>query len=222
MAFRIGQNRVNVGGMVRHPRPKGATEGISCARQTRLAPSPLLLLRCSSGPWFWLPEAAARTFGRPLASCCRRGEGGIRMSNVGGSSLPSGGVAARAATPEVSRFRLYTLRVSYLVLSVGPGGVYQAHRHPPHELGCGRARGPARLAGWDRRDRVAGVPISVADAAAGALRADLEDSLPHRLCVAAMARPRGRCGCGGRYPGLPDQRREDRVRRRCRRARRVR
>jgi hypothetical protein len=40
------------------------------------------------------------------------------MSTVAGSALPSGGLPERA---EVSLSRLYTLRVSYLILSVGLG-----------------------------------------------------------------------------------------------------
>ena len=43
------------------------------------------------------------------------------MSTVAGSSPPSRGVAGGAIEPEVSLFRLYTLRVSYLILSVGLG-----------------------------------------------------------------------------------------------------
>jgi hypothetical protein len=35
--------------------------------------------------------------------------------------LPSGDVRAPAATPQVSLFRLYTLRVAYLILAVGLG-----------------------------------------------------------------------------------------------------
>jgi len=43
------------------------------------------------------------------------------MRTDAGYSLPSGGVTERANRPEVSLFRLYTLRVSYLILSVGLG-----------------------------------------------------------------------------------------------------
>jgi hypothetical protein len=43
------------------------------------------------------------------------------MRTDAGYSLPSGGVTERDNRPEVSLFRLYTLRVSYLILSVGLG-----------------------------------------------------------------------------------------------------
>ncbi len=43
------------------------------------------------------------------------------MSAVAGSSFPSGGAAARTAEPGLSLFRLYTLRISYLILSLGLG-----------------------------------------------------------------------------------------------------
>jgi hypothetical protein len=46
------------------------------------------------------------------------------MSSVVGSSLPSDDVTSRAAVPEVSLFRLYTLRASYLLLAVGLGVYY--------------------------------------------------------------------------------------------------
>ena len=42
------------------------------------------------------------------------------MSAVAGSSFPSG-AAARTAEPGLSLFRLYTLRISYLILSLGLG-----------------------------------------------------------------------------------------------------
>jgi len=46
---------------------------------------------------------------------------GTTMNSVVGSVVPSGEVTSRAALPEVSLFRLYTLRASYLVLAVGLG-----------------------------------------------------------------------------------------------------
>lgn len=43
------------------------------------------------------------------------------MNSAAGSAVPSGGGASRAPMPEVSLFRLYTLRVCYLVLAAGLG-----------------------------------------------------------------------------------------------------
>lgn len=43
------------------------------------------------------------------------------MSSVVRSPLPSGDVAAPATAPQVSLFRLYTLRVAYLILAAGLG-----------------------------------------------------------------------------------------------------
>jgi len=51
----------------------------------------------------------------------RGAEGGVTMNSVVGSLDPSGDLASRATLPEVSVFRLYTLRASYLVLAVGLG-----------------------------------------------------------------------------------------------------
>jgi len=43
------------------------------------------------------------------------------MNPVVGSPVPSGAVTSRAAMPQVSLFRLYTLRASYLILAAGLG-----------------------------------------------------------------------------------------------------
>jgi hypothetical protein len=43
------------------------------------------------------------------------------MSSVAGSSIPSDVAAPRAATREVSLFRLYTLRLAYLIMAAGLG-----------------------------------------------------------------------------------------------------
>ncbi len=43
------------------------------------------------------------------------------MKSVVGSSIPADGVTPRATTREVSLFRLYTLRVAYLIMSPGLG-----------------------------------------------------------------------------------------------------
>jgi hypothetical protein len=48
-------------------------------------------------------------------------EDALDMSSVVESSVPSGDARSRAAVSEVSLFRLYTLRASYLVLAVGLG-----------------------------------------------------------------------------------------------------
>lgn len=45
----------------------------------------------------------------------------IIMNSVVGSHVPPGDVTAPSTVPEVSLFRLYTLRASYLVLAVGLG-----------------------------------------------------------------------------------------------------
>jgi len=44
------------------------------------------------------------------------------MNSDVGSSVPADGVTPRATTREVSLFRLYTLRVAYLIMSAGLGG----------------------------------------------------------------------------------------------------
>ena len=49
------------------------------------------------------------------------------MNQVVGSSLPTGAVTPRVATSEVSLFRLYTLRVAYLILAAGLGTFIWPH-----------------------------------------------------------------------------------------------
>jgi len=55
------------------------------------------------------------------------------MNSVVGSSVPSDVATPRATTREVSLFRLYTLRVAYLIMAAGARRVYLAQRHPPHK-----------------------------------------------------------------------------------------
>ena len=70
------------------------------------------------------------------------------MSSVVGSVIPSGEVASRAALPEPSLFRLYTLRLAYFVMAAGLGAfIWPGVIHHTNELAI--AKGPqfALLAG---------------------------------------------------------------------------
>lgn len=49
------------------------------------------------------------------------------MNSVVGSSVPPSAVTARATTREVSLFRLYTLRIAYLIMSAGLAAFYWPH-----------------------------------------------------------------------------------------------
>jgi hypothetical protein len=70
------------------------------------------------------------------------------MNSVVGSPVPSADVTSRAATSEVSLFRLYTLRASYLVLSVGLGVyVWPVVIHHTSELAAAHGPRLALLAG---------------------------------------------------------------------------
>jgi hypothetical protein len=46
------------------------------------------------------------------------------MSTIAQSHLPSDDVRSRVSTPEISLFRLYTLRISYFILAGGLGAFY--------------------------------------------------------------------------------------------------
>ena len=46
------------------------------------------------------------------------------MNSVVGSSIPADGVTPHATTRELSLFRLYTLRVAYLIMSAGIGAFF--------------------------------------------------------------------------------------------------
>jgi hypothetical protein len=78
----------------------------------------------------------------------RDAEDGITMNSVVGSLVPSGDVASRATLPEVSLFRLYTLRASYLVLAIGLGVyIWPAVLHHTNEFAAARGVQCALLAG---------------------------------------------------------------------------
>ena len=70
------------------------------------------------------------------------------MNSVIGSLVPSGGVSSRATIPEVSLFRLYTLRASYLVMAVGLGmTIWPVVLHHTNELAATKGAQLALLAG---------------------------------------------------------------------------
>jgi len=70
------------------------------------------------------------------------------MNSVVGSLVPSVDVASRATIPEVSLFRLYTLRASYLLLAVGLGVyIWPVVIHHTNELAATEGARFALLAG---------------------------------------------------------------------------
>jgi hypothetical protein len=70
------------------------------------------------------------------------------MSSVAGSPVTSVDVTSRAAASEVSLFRLYTLRASYLVLAVGLGVfIWPTVIHHTNELAAIKGVQIALLAG---------------------------------------------------------------------------
>src|SRR5215470_10333995 len=70
------------------------------------------------------------------------------MSFVVGSVVPSGDVAGRAALPEPSLFRLYTLRVAYFVMAAGLGAfIWPTVIHHSNELAIAKGAQLAMLAG---------------------------------------------------------------------------
>jgi hypothetical protein len=70
------------------------------------------------------------------------------MNSVVGSPVPSGDVTSRAPRPEVSLFRLYTLRASYLVLALGLGAyIWPLVLHHTSEFAATRGIQCALLAG---------------------------------------------------------------------------
>ena len=70
------------------------------------------------------------------------------MNSVVGSSVPSDGVTSRATNPEVSLFRLYTLRAAYFIMAAGLGVyVWPAVIHHTSEFAATRGIQVALLAG---------------------------------------------------------------------------
>lgn len=70
------------------------------------------------------------------------------MGSVAASSVPSGGAHSSRAVSEVSLFRLYTLRASYLVLALGLGVyVWPSAIHHTNEFAATRGVQVALLAG---------------------------------------------------------------------------
>ena len=74
--------------------------------------------------------------------------GGVPVSSVIGSAIPSGGMVPRATLPELSLFRLYTLRVAYSVMAAGLGVfIWPAVIRHSNELAIAKGAELALLAG---------------------------------------------------------------------------
>jgi hypothetical protein len=70
------------------------------------------------------------------------------MSAAMGSAIPSGDISSRAALPELSLIRLYTLRVAYFVMAAGLGTfIWPAVIHHSNELAIAKGAQLALLAG---------------------------------------------------------------------------
>jgi len=70
------------------------------------------------------------------------------MKSVVGSSVSADAAAPRAATPDVSLFRLYTLRVAYLIMSVGLAAfIWPSVIHHTNEFAAAHGIQVALLAG---------------------------------------------------------------------------
>jgi hypothetical protein len=125
------------------------------------------------------------------------------MNSVVGSPVPSADVISRATTSEVSLFRLYTLRASYLVLTAGLGAyIWPVVIHHTNELAATDGAKFALLAGLGAT-AVLGLryPVEMLPL----LRFELiwKANLSRGLCAATMVRPPDKCG-GRRYKSLPD------------------
>ena len=70
------------------------------------------------------------------------------MNSTHGSAVPSGDLASSTTTPEVSLFRLYTLRVAYFVMAAGLGVyIWPLVIHHTNELAITKGAQLALLAG---------------------------------------------------------------------------
>ena len=70
------------------------------------------------------------------------------MNSTVGSAAPSGDLASSTTTPEVSLFRLYTLRVAYFVMAAGLGVyIWPLVIHHTNELAITKGTQLALLAG---------------------------------------------------------------------------
>src|SRR5262245_18566995 len=70
------------------------------------------------------------------------------MNSTVGSAAPSGDLASSTTTPELSLFRLYTLRVAYFVMAAGLGTfIWPTVIHHSNELAIAKGAQLALLAG---------------------------------------------------------------------------
>jgi len=111
------------------------------------------------------------------------------MNSVVGSSVPADVVTRRATTREVSLFRLYTLRVAYLIMSAGLGVfIWPNVIHRTNEFAATHGIQVALLAGLGL-DRCTGSSIPAENVTDLTVRADLEGDLFDSLCAAVVVRP---------------------------------
>ena len=111
------------------------------------------------------------------------------MNSVVGSSVPADVATPRATTREVSLFRLYTLRVAYLIMAAGLGAfIWPNVIHHTNEFAAAHGY-PGRLARGPRLDRRIGPSIPAENVTGLTVRTDLEGDLFDSLCAAVVVRP---------------------------------
>ena len=126
------------------------------------------------------------------------------MNSVVGSSVPSDVATPRATTREVSLFRLYTLRVAYLIMAAGLGAfIWPNVIHHTNEFAAAHGY-PGRLARGPRLDRRIGPSIPAENVTDLTVRTDLEGDLFDGLCAAVMVRPRNQRRHGRRHQSCAD------------------
>src|SRR5882724_3637326 len=105
---------------------------------------------------------------------------------------------------ELSLFRLYTLRVAYLIMAGGLGVfVWPSVIHHTNQLAIAHGAELAMLAGLGAVAR-AGASVSRADAAGVDVRGGLEGDLSDSVCVSRVVCTPGHSGDGGRHQGRFD------------------
>ena len=128
------------------------------------------------------------------------------MNSVVGSAVSADVAPPGAATREVSLFRLYTLRVAYLIMAAGLGAfIWPDVIHHTNQF-AGDKRDPGRLARRPRFDSCIGPSIPAEDVTNLIVRADLEGDLFDSLCPAVVVRPPDQRRHGGRHQSRTDGR----------------
>ena len=126
------------------------------------------------------------------------------MSSAVVPTVPSDDARSRAAASEASLFRLYTLRVCYLILALGLGAyIWPVVISHTNDVAIAAGVRLALLAGLGATAAL-GIRYPLHNVAVTAIRAGLEGHISDRVCDAAMVRTQDQHSGIGRHKSRPD------------------